>query len=106
DGSAPMRINAPGVHNLRNAMAAAACARSAGVSLADVVRGLEQFSPVSGRMQPYLLSQGFQLIDDSYNANPDSVRAAIDVLAQLSGMRILVLGDMAEVGDNSRALHA
>lgn len=106
DGSAPMRINAPGVHNLRNAMAAAACALSAGVSLADVVRGLEQFSPVSGRMQPYLLSQGFQLIDDSYNANPDSVRAAIDVLAQLSGMRILVLGDMAEVGDNSRALHA
>ncbi|MGB7482447.1 MAG: cyanophycin synthetase, partial [Castellaniella sp.] len=61
---------------------------------------------VGGRMQPRRLADGFQLIDDSYNANPDSVRAAIDVLAGLDGRRILVLGDMAEVGDQGPAMHA
>jgi murE/murF fusion protein len=105
-GSAALVLSAPGLHNLRNALAAAACAYAAGTPVDDIVRGLEAFSPVSGRMQPRQLADGFQLIDDTYNANPDSVRAAIDVLAQLEGKKILVLGDMAEVGANSDAMHA
>ncbi|RTZ44768.1 bifunctional UDP-N-acetylmuramoyl-L-alanyl-D-glutamate--2,6-diaminopimelate ligase MurE/UDP-N-acetylmuramoyl-tripeptide--D-alanyl-D-alanine ligase MurF [Candidimonas sp. SYP-B2681] len=105
-GNAGLVLSAPGLHNLRNALAAAACASAAGTPVADIVLGLEAFSPVSGRMQPHQLTDGFQLIDDTYNANPDSVRAAIDVLAQLEGKKILVLGDMAEVGANSDAMHA
>lgn len=99
-------LHAPGLHNLRNALAAAACALAAGVPLASVAQGLSAFSPVSGRMQPHVLENGFQLIDDTYNANPDSVRAAIDVLASLKGPTVLVLGAMAEVGDNGPAMHA
>ena len=105
-GSAMLTLSAPGVHNLRNALAAAACALAAGVALEDVVQGLEAFHPVSGRMQPRTLPGGFQLIDDTYNANPDSVRAAIDVLTALHGKRVLVLGDMGEVGSNGDAMHA
>ncbi|MGB3289925.1 MAG: bifunctional UDP-N-acetylmuramoyl-L-alanyl-D-glutamate--2,6-diaminopimelate ligase MurE/UDP-N-acetylmuramoyl-tripeptide--D-alanyl-D-alanine ligase MurF, partial [Burkholderiaceae bacterium] len=105
-GNAGVALSAPGVHNLRNALAAAACALCAGVPLADIVRGLEAFNPVAGRMQPRKLASGFQLIDDTYNANPDSVRAAIDVLAQLAGKKVLVLGDMGEVGENGPAMHA
>jgi murE/murF fusion protein len=105
-GNAGLVLSAPGVHNLRNALAAAACALCAGVSLSAIVQGLEAFNPVAGRMQPRKLAGGFQLIDDTYNANPDSVRAAIDVLAQLTGKKILVLGDMGEVGQNGPAMHA
>lgn len=104
--TAVVTLYAPGRHNLRNALAAAACAGAAGASLAVIARGLEAFRPVGGRMQPKTLPDGFQLIDDTYNANPDSVRAAIDVLAGLDGRRILVLGDMAEVGDQGPAMHA
>lgn len=96
----------PGVHNLRNALAAAACAQAAGAPLSAIVTGLEAFRPVSGRMQAKSLTSGFQLIDDTYNANPDSVRAAIDVLAQLSGRKVLVLGNMAEIGDSCTEAHA
>ena len=99
-------LHAPGRHNLRNALAAAACAWAAGAPAAAIGAGLSAFAPVGGRMQPRPLADGFQLIDDSYNANPDSVRAAIDVLAGLDGRRILVLGDMAEVGDQGPAMHA
>ncbi|MGP1613858.1 MAG: UDP-N-acetylmuramoyl-tripeptide--D-alanyl-D-alanine ligase, partial [Pollutimonas bauzanensis] len=105
-GSASLVLSTPGLHNLRNALAAAACACAAGASLAAIVQGLEAFNPVSGRMQPRQLADGYQLIDDTYNANPDSVRAAIDVLAQLAGRKILVLGDMGEVGADSHAMHA
>ncbi len=105
-GSAGVVLSTPGLHNLRNALAAAACASAIGVPLTAIVQGLEAFNPVSGRMQPRQLADGFQLIDDTYNANPDSVRAAIDVLARLAGKKILVLGDMAEVGANSHAMHA
>ena len=105
-GSADVTLSAAGAHNLRNALAAAACALGAGVPLSDVARGLEAFNPVAGRMQLRMLAEGFQLIDDTYNANPDSVRAAIDVLAGLAGKKILVLGDMGEVGPNGRAMHA
>jgi len=102
----PVVLHAPGRHNLRNALAAAACAWAAGAPSAAIAAGLAAFAPVGGRMQPRPLADGFQLIDDSYNANPDSVRAAIDVLAGLDGRRILVLGDMAEVGDQGPAMHA
>jgi UDP-N-acetylmuramoyl-tripeptide--D-alanyl-D-alanine ligase len=99
----------PGAHNLRNAMAAAACALSAGVPAAAIARGLSDFRPVAGRSQAQILSRGqkkITLVDDTYNANPDSVRAAIDVLAQLPAPRVLVLGDMGEVGDQGPAFHA
>lgn len=105
-GSAGLVLSAPGLHNLRNALAAAACACAAGAPLSAIVQGIAAFNPVSGRMQPRQLADGFQLIDDTYNANPDSVRAAIDVLAKLAGKTVLVLGDMAEVGANSHAMHA
>ncbi|MCK9507174.1 MAG: bifunctional UDP-N-acetylmuramoyl-L-alanyl-D-glutamate--2,6-diaminopimelate ligase MurE/UDP-N-acetylmuramoyl-tripeptide--D-alanyl-D-alanine ligase MurF [Pigmentiphaga sp.] len=104
-GSKPVRLRAAGLHNVRNALAAAACALAIEVPLDTIVRGLEQFEPVKGRMQHHALGDGV-LIDDSYNANPDSVRAAIDVLASLPGPRILVLGDMGEVGDQGPAVHA
>lgn len=105
-GSALLKLAAPGEHNLRNAMAAAACAVAAGFTLEAIVKGLQAFSPVAGRMQPRKLPGGVRVIDDTYNANPDSVRAAIDVLARLEGTKALVLGDMAEVGDNGPAMHA
>ncbi|OYV42902.1 MAG: hypothetical protein B7X10_06525 [Burkholderiales bacterium 21-58-4] len=105
-GVAAVTLAAPGVHNLRNALAAAACASAAGAPIDAIVQGLAAFNPVAGRMRSYSLADGHQLIDDSYNANPDSVRAAIDVLAALPGRKILVLGDMAEVGANGPAMHA
>lgn len=98
-------LHAPGRHNLHNALAAAACAWVAGAPAAAIAAGLARFVPVGGRMQPRLLADGFQLIDDTYNANPDSVRAAIDVLAGLDGRRVLVLGDMGEVGDQGPSMH-
>jgi len=104
--SAAVTLAVPGLHNLRNALAAAACAGAAGAPLSAMVQGLEAFDPVRGRMRPLPLGNGLQLIDDTYNANPDSVRAAIDVLARLPGKKVLVLGDMAEVGQDSPALHA
>ncbi len=103
---AKVKLPAPGVHNLRNALAASACAWAIGIELPAIIEGLQSFKPVQGRMQPKTVVPGFQLIDDSYNANPDSVRAAIDVLAQLEGERVLVLGDMSEVGVQSQAVHA
>lgn len=105
-GSGAVVLQAQGLHNLRNALAAAACASAVGVPFAAIVQGLEAFDPVSGRMRSHELPGGMQIIDDTYNANPDSVRAAIDVLAHLQGDTILVLGDMAEVGADSHAVHA
>lgn len=104
-GSADLTLPVPGVHNLRNALAAIASAIAAGAPLEVAVRALAGFSPVAGRMQHKKLSDGTLLIDDTYNANPDSVRVAIDVLARMAGTRVLVLGDMGEVGDNGPAMH-
>jgi UDP-N-acetylmuramoyl-tripeptide--D-alanyl-D-alanine ligase len=98
-------LKAPGVHNVRNALAAIACALAIGVRRKAIVAGLEAFSPVNGRLQRKTAHNGAVLIDDTYNANPDSVRAAIDVLAQAPSPRLLVLGDMGEVGSEGRKFH-
>jgi UDP-N-acetylmuramoyl-tripeptide--D-alanyl-D-alanine ligase len=100
-----IRLAAAGVHNVRNALAATACALAAGIPVDAIVRGLEAFAPVSGRLQRKQAANGAAVIDDSYNANPDSVRAAIDVLAQYPSPRILVLGDMGEVGTQGPEFH-
>ena len=108
-GAMAFRLHIAGRHNVRNALAAAACALAAGVPLDAVVRGLESFEPVKGRSRALAVALGqrtLTLVDDTYNANPDSVRAAIDVLAELPGPRLLVLGDMGEVGDQGPAFHA
>jgi UDP-N-acetylmuramoyl-tripeptide--D-alanyl-D-alanine ligase len=107
-GSARLVLRLPGEHNVRNALAAAACALAAGAPLAAVVQGLEAFQPVAGRSQLKKLLRGgreLPLVDDSYNANPDSVRAAIEVLAALPAPRVLLLGDMGEVGEQGPAFH-
>ena len=105
-GQGHIALPVPGLHNLRNALAASACACAAGVPISAIEQGLTGFHAVAGRMQPHRLAGGVVLIDDSYNANPDSVRAAIDVLAALPSPRVLVLGDMGEVGENGPAMHA
>jgi len=104
-GCADLVLPVPGVHNQRNALAAIAATLAAGAPLDSAVRALAAFSAVAGRMQRKALADGTILIDDTYNANPDSVRAAVDVLAQLPAPRALVLGDMGEVGDNGPAMH-
>jgi murE/murF fusion protein len=99
-------LSVAGRHNVTNACAAAACAFAAGAPLATIALGLEAFAAVKGRMQVHRLAQDRLLIDDTYNANPDSVRVAIDVLSGLPAPRALVLGDMGEVGDNGAQMHA
>jgi UDP-N-acetylmuramoyl-tripeptide--D-alanyl-D-alanine ligase len=98
-------LAAAGLHNVRNALAAIACTLAAGIEQDAIVRGLEAFAPVSGRLQRKQAANGATVIDDTYNANPDSVRAAIDVLAGSPGPRVLVLGDMGEVGTQGRQFH-
>ncbi len=107
-GSFNIALHIAGRHNVRNALAATACALAAGVPLAAVAQGLRDFEPVNGRSRALRLTlagHDIALVDDSYNANPDSVRAAIDVLAELPGPRLLALGDMGEVGDQGLAFH-
>ncbi|MEY4763608.1 MAG: hypothetical protein RI907_281 [Pseudomonadota bacterium] len=108
-GEADVALNMAGAHNVRNALAATAAALGAGVPLALIAQGLAAFEPVKGRSQlrsATLHGQPVTLVDDSYNANPDSVRAAIDMLAGLPGPHWLVLGDMGEVGTQGPAFHA
>ncbi|MEJ5990581.1 UDP-N-acetylmuramoyl-tripeptide--D-alanyl-D-alanine ligase [Ramlibacter sp. PS3R-8] len=108
-GPIAFQLHIAGRHNVRNALAAAACALAAGVPLNAITRGLETFEPVKGRSRALAVQLGERtvtLVDDTYNANPDSARAAIDVLAELPGPRLLVLGDMGEVGDQGPAFHA
>ena len=102
-------LHIAGWHNVKNSLAAVACALAAGVPLAPIALGLAAFEPVKGRSKAQLVQVGgraITLVDDTYNANPDSVQAAIDVLASLPGPRLLVLGDMGEVGDKGPDFHA
>jgi UDP-N-acetylmuramoyl-tripeptide--D-alanyl-D-alanine ligase len=108
-GHIELTLAVAGRHNVKNALAACACALAAGCPLEAVQRGLSGFAAVKGRSQASVLGWGGRtvtLIDDSYNANPDSVRAAIEVLAALPAPRWLLLGDMGEVGDQGPAFHA
>ena len=105
-GEAAATLAIPGLQNVRNALAAAACAHAVGIGPAAIGDGLAAFRPNAGRMQVKRLASGATLIDDSYNANPDSVRAAIDVLAALPAPTALVLGDMGEVGEQGPQFHA
>ncbi len=104
--TAPVRLQVLGRHNVANALAAATAAWAAGLSLSQIADGLARFEAVPGRMKPLAGPAGCRLIDDSYNANPASVKAAIDVLAELPGERVLVLGDMAELGADTAEQHA
>ena len=101
-------LHIAGRHNVKNALAAIACALAAGVPLPAIAAGLSEFAPVKGRsraMTVRLANRVVTLIDDTYNANPDSMRAAIEVLAELPAPRLLVMGDMGEVGDQGPQFH-
>ncbi|HEV3424963.1 MAG TPA: UDP-N-acetylmuramoyl-tripeptide--D-alanyl-D-alanine ligase [Paraburkholderia sp.] len=108
-GHLDVTLQVLGNHNAHNALAATAAALAAGVSLDAIKRGLESFGAVKGRLQVKRAAlgalAGATVIDDTYNANPDSMRAAIDVLAARPSPRVLVMGDMGEVGDNGPAFH-
>ena len=105
EGEASIALAIPGRHNARNALAAAAATLAAGVPLTAVADGLRAFAGVKGRLQRRVSRHGAAVLDDTYNANPDSVRAGIDVLAATIGRKLLVLGDMGEIGEASRQYH-
>ena len=108
-GAVDCRLHIAGRHNVRNAQAAAACALAAGVHLDAIGAGLSAFRPVKGRSRSAALQvhgRNVALVDDTYNANPDSMQAAIAVLAELPAPRVLVLGDMGEVGSQGPQFHA
>ena len=105
-GAAKAALHAPGEHNVRNALAAAAAAVALDVPLPAISAGLEQYRGIKGRLQAKRGRHDATVIDDTYNANPESMRAAIAVLAQSPGATLLVLGDMGELGPRARELHA
>jgi UDP-N-acetylmuramoyl-tripeptide--D-alanyl-D-alanine ligase len=105
-GRAEIQLHLGGRHNVANALGAAAAAAAAGASLEHIVAGLGAVRPVPGRLQLKQATGGAWIIDDSYNANPSSVRAGIEVLASIEGRRWLVLGDMAELGEFAEDAHA
>ena len=100
-----IHLGLAGLHNVQNALAAIACTATIGVSDEAIVQGLESFSAINGRLQRKTSMNGALVIDDTYNANPDSIRAAIDVLAKAATPKVLVLGDMGEVGSNGPEFH-
>lgn len=105
EGEAPVALPLPGRHNVANALAAAALALGCGVPLATIAAGLSSARPVAGRLVRHRLGNGAWLIDDSYNANPGSLAAAIDTLVAVPGEAWLVIGDMRELGPDAEALH-
>lgn len=106
NGKVSFDLRVQGEHNISNALAASAAAYALGVSNVDIATGLEEFSGVHGRLQIRAGLHGAVIIDDTYNANPDSMKAAIGVLAKQDGEKILVLGDMGELGPNAKSMHA
>lgn len=104
-GRWPVILTIPGRHTVANALAAAACAMAAGAQIWHVVTGLGALKPLAGRLQGRPLVSGSWLIDDTYNASPESVKAAVDVLVARKGRRVLVLGDMAELGADAQKMH-
>ncbi|MES2552344.1 MAG: UDP-N-acetylmuramoyl-tripeptide--D-alanyl-D-alanine ligase [Pseudomonadota bacterium] len=106
DCNVEFRLPVPGLHNVRNALAASAAALAMGVDKLDIAKGLASFGGVNGRLQQKAGLHGALVIDDTYNANPASMKAAIDVLAAQPGTRIMVMGDMGELGDDAPAMHA
>lgn len=102
-----MDINLPllGKHNVMNALAATAAAIALNIDLADIKKGLESISAAPGRMHPYFHASGARIIDDTYNANPFSLQAAITTLAACTGTKIIILGDMKELGPDAKSLH-
>jgi UDP-N-acetylmuramoyl-tripeptide--D-alanyl-D-alanine ligase len=106
EGNTPIELCVGGTHNVANALAAAAAAASAGATLEHIAAGLARVRAVSGRLQFKQAQNGAWLIDDSYNANPSSMRAAIEVLSSVAGRRWLVLADMAELGAHADEAHA
>ncbi len=105
-GSASIALQVPGEHNARNALAALACTLAAGVDLQTAATVLARFTGIKGRLQRTRALHGGLFIDDTYNANPDSARAALAVLSRQPGHRHFVLGNMGELGDEGPAMHA
>lgn len=104
-GDIEIALNVPGMHNITNALAAAACAISLGISLSAIKQGLESVNAVKGRLQIKTGLQQCRIIDDTYNANPTSLEAALKVLNEFPGRHWLVLSDMGELGSDAEALH-
>ncbi|HEX7028665.1 MAG TPA: UDP-N-acetylmuramoyl-tripeptide--D-alanyl-D-alanine ligase [Gammaproteobacteria bacterium] len=104
-GSCEITLPVPGIHNARNALAAAAAAAAVGAGPAEIKAGLEAMQPVKGRLYPRTGVHGMKILDDTYNANPESLRAALEVVAAMPGEAWLILGDMGELGAAGPELH-
>lgn len=104
-GSLAIRLPLLGQHNAQNALAAAACALAIDIPLQAIQSGLEKIKPAPGRLQVHTLPNGVKIIDDTYNANPFSLQAAVHTLAAFAGKKIFVLGDMKELGSDAKSLH-
>ena len=104
-GRLAIELHVPGEHNVRNALAAASLALAVGAPVRSIALGLADFRGVSGRLQQKAGRSGALIIDDTYNANPDSTGAALEVLARLPGDKLFVMGDMGEIGPAAEPLH-
>jgi UDP-N-acetylmuramoyl-tripeptide--D-alanyl-D-alanine ligase len=104
-GTVPVYLSALGQHNVINALAAAAAASALEFSAAEIAEGLKAFQPVTGRLTYRRGKQAVSILDDTYNANPDSMRAALAVLSEYTQDKLFVMGDMLELGAHARAWH-